>query len=1141
MISSGLFIGVGGSGRSTLHWLYDDIRRELIKNGWPWVERELTGNPMPRCWGFLAIDSDYMPVSSDPDVPEGGIGRVELVNSPISLTTIHQGVAAGQLGFSRLGWLPAARDLPNIDPADGLAQSRALGRMTAMYGMEKIVNKIRGAAAAIASPEAQSDLALVGQVFGTPTSAAAGDRRAWVVSSLSGGTGSGAWLDVAQYLASRPLNSADAWMRQSLTALLYLPELFENIDGANKGVAPNAMFALAELLNAYSDRTPRDPIDADLERLFTGAPHPSEWTAPQSTFFVGRRNAGVDFASPSEAYASTARMLGALLLDSATSASFKRVAVNMNSSNNVPLLKSSTVPASNVGFGRLDLGFEAFGEFVSRSLFQTTVARLLDPPGGERNEVLDRKQRVNRKADQVSRDFFRECGLHEEDEDATKNNQILYAIFMDDPERTASFFETRIKDTIKKIGGIKDVTDTQIKNAVSDTTNAATNKGRRGMFERTVKYGETVRANVITAVTTYSARYSVPVTIELLSRLDAQLAAASRQLTKELSDHDSSTQANLEKFVRSVLGKDAAKDALEHFKAVRRRMATEMAIAFIGYVRAGLVQPMHRDLSDWNEVAGATLAASDSLRKTVREWNGTDLPEDIAVPPTVVLIKELTELPERTAWLLSRSMSLPEEAARQQAVEEVVSGVWDGAPKASVDFGGDHRGFVEETSRFSLIGLCPDPVSDADADRNAVSQKLGTFVGGHAQVPAGRFRFTELGDLSVFTTQWTRTRTNVKDEVVTGFGTWLNRKHPDHLDRWALFKTKLDQAVLRAAPTVVYDITAYQRVHGSGDPKQAVRVSPAFPFSKQSQLGVAVESVFEDANLGKGGLPFDSTSDSPRIDLIRWFPDGLHPLTQSSVTQAIIQQLTAADNSFWELRQARPLSQTLPLTPAQMIAVARAWLAIVSLSLIDSERGVIWLGATETSIPTDAVTPGAAGVPTNAGSWLRVLLNSLLVRVARYTTDERSLQFYTELVRFGGYGDSNADDQEDLVSLSGVGSPAVNQAAVDVEVIRAWVSHGISVAKDRVPRPERAGEASASVKERAETLLSFLNGQLNAWDQLVADSRRDPSIYVARRVSVEHEMFPYFKTAAAQLISLVERVADGAGTGGPTLAGALED
>jgi hypothetical protein len=364
--------------------------------------------------------------------------------------------------------------------------------------------------------------------------------------------------------------------------------------------------------------------------------------------------------------------------------------------------------------------------------------------------------------------------------------------------------------------------------------------------------------------------------------------------------------------------------------------------------------------------------------------------------------------------------------------------------------------------------------------------------------------------------------------VVTGFGAWLDPRHPEHQRRRKIFQSKLDQAISRSAPTVVYDVNAYQRIHGAGSPDQAVRVSPAFPFSQRSDLGVLVADRCQRAKLSAAGVPFDASSDTSRIDFVRWYPNGLHPLTQSSVTQAIVEALANPDASFWRLRQCRPLSQTLALTPAQLIAVARSWLTLVALDLVDADRGRVWLGSTATTIPSDAqALAGTVRTPADASEWLAVALKSLPARIVRYTTDSSALDWYVDLVAFGGYGAQNAGQQEDLVAINGVGSPEVADADVDVQALRRWILDAELVTSQRSPKPERAGLRTGAPDERVHALREWLVSWHDQLDEWVSGATEDPlAYYVTHPLPPESELFPYFKAAAAQLIAFVERVGE---------------
>ncbi|HEX2077428.1 MAG TPA: tubulin-like doman-containing protein [Longimicrobium sp.] len=216
-------IGLGGTGRDAVL----NIKRKYM---------EVYGTDSPPTTKFLVFDTtDAEPLS----LPDGREVRLQageffkmLVSNPAGVVRVNQEVKA---------WFPDD-GVPMSAIHAGAGQIRALGRLALFANGREVYDRVKNALDEINALKPHQDLGIFDLV----------DEQSVlinVVGSLSGGTGSGTFLDVG-YLCRQHMDKA----RDKLVAYLLLPDVFVG-KPATGNVQPNAYGALKELDYLMGART----------------------------------------------------------------------------------------------------------------------------------------------------------------------------------------------------------------------------------------------------------------------------------------------------------------------------------------------------------------------------------------------------------------------------------------------------------------------------------------------------------------------------------------------------------------------------------------------------------------------------------------------------------------------------------------------------------------------------------------------------------------------------------------------------------------------------------------------------------------------------------------------------------------------
>jgi hypothetical protein len=246
-------IGLGGTGRDAVL----NIKRKYM---------EVYGTDTPPTTRFLVFDTtDAEPLS----LADGKEVRLQtgefykmVVNNPAGVVRVNAEVKA---------WFPED-GVPMSAINAGAGQIRALGRLALFANGKEVYDRVKNALDEIRALKPHQDLGIFDLV-------AEESVLLNVVGSLSGGTGSGTFLDIG-YLCRQHMDNA----KDKLVAYLLLPDVFVGKPATNN-VQPNAYGALKELDYLMSARS-----GGTGSYMLGGYPIKTDQTPFEIVYLVNNRN-----------------------------------------------------------------------------------------------------------------------------------------------------------------------------------------------------------------------------------------------------------------------------------------------------------------------------------------------------------------------------------------------------------------------------------------------------------------------------------------------------------------------------------------------------------------------------------------------------------------------------------------------------------------------------------------------------------------------------------------------------------------------------------------------------------------------------------------------------------------------------------
>ena len=969
-----LFVGLGGSGGSTLGYLKNELQRWLEMHG---VETEI-----PVGWQFLHIDT---PMVSDakPRLPEHEY--LGLITAGLQYDHV-QTQLDGDIGIvDEMQTWRVDPTAVNVNLEMGAGQFRAIGRTIGYAFGRKIRDRIDTSLGRVKSANAKNEL---GEVYFQTTGESPGAEspiRVVVVSSLAGGTGAGLLQTVCDILRAR-----DEEIGQHSFGVLYTPEVFSSLGAASVGgVQPNSLAAICELLNGqwWNGSANKDNLSmvpdpkTPLEMTRAGLPSAITMSGPTYPFLVGRTSqGGIDHGSPNELYSVVGRSLLSWVTDRQVQRDFIAYTVgNWNSNAVNHLMGENTLinegaeqelglPSFNaLGFARLSTGTEYFERYamqriVRDALEQVTRFHVDSREARKVAQDLDTED-PDEIADHIAEShlprFLRECGLAEQ---GRVDNQILDALM---PPGTGNWategvqdeFSLELRRKVRELSGIDDGSNRlaeEWRRSIVDAMNIADDvfllPYLEALEQTTKEWIPAIQKSIETSVETVVALYGLKVAASICR---AAVRDLSQQVAEELRNTDYEENRHW-----STNWEDNSFDTLEDEQG--------------------------KKLSSNDERIEKCLTRAVQLRGLIGKAHVADRAADLAVEVSTRVLRPMAEALEDALDEAEREMVEVQEWPPWSAVAPP-RGVLPPQSEYSLIHSDDYHQLFEEmlTESFSkdLSGIARQEIrrlvtsgehirQQVDSDDKSYSKHQLCVFAEDAWYPNIVSPHSTLGapnDLTVTVnasvtglseraTKWLRRPGSI-------FGDYLGNSLRSYLGSTSLhegkqvpakvmkqrqvrFDTQLVAVLDAAQPLINLDVGLMGLVHPktSGVPKRQLS---QLPFAGHP-IQEAVEGRLKAAGISDNNIEGLLTSDNSldHIDITTTLSAPHSILVVESLLEPIAEkwaEFVASKNTqtFWTKRRSRPLNEFIPAPQALILCMVRGWLTALLLGRIDPADGPI--------------------------------------------------------------------------------------------------------------------------------------------------------------------------------------------------------
>ncbi|WP_163544461.1 tubulin-like doman-containing protein [Occultella kanbiaonis] len=1018
MLRPFLLVGVGGSGGKTLRVIREDLSRRLLQAGWT--------EGIPSAWQFLHIDVPTTADGNERDLPEQLPERSYqgLVGSGIDYRTLDDSLiqSAGTHARDALGgWRPDP-DKVHVPASKGAGQYRALGRTIALSQLKRIATAVREARRQLTGAEVTSELQRLSEALGSPSRTVADDPQVIVIASIAGGSGSGAVLDVCDVIRSL----GDKWANESV-GILYCPDVFDDLDeGLRRGVRPNSLGALAELMSGYwSVEGPSESTSEMFQAagISTGS---SRRLGPRFPFLVGARNEHVTYKTQNDVYRAMGRSIASWVASSSlqdrlsayTQAQWASTAQAVT--DHLRLHPGGTeTPFTALGSARVGLGRDRFRDYASEHLARSVVELVLN-----RHEVLRSRederpprQLIQEQATNAFGAFLAETGL---DERGEERNDIIEALQRgDDVKAAGNQLTAEVMDVLRVAAGGKgfatDDVRIRIRQAVVDRRGQFAAQMRGVRTQRSREWVDEIQVRVVDVTADAVAKHGGPVAGAMLKRLVAELEEVGRELRSE-ADHRRRWAADLDSEISRVLGSNRNVTEQEVESAVDRAVQTleweqeaevrEMAVGLVADLSKGLLQPLTEAVDHGVESLGTDVASGlDGRGSVVSTWpSGDVIPSRLKPGPNEFLLEDVETFPTTLRALITRTVGLEfEREARGVAERQILTGRKEGA----------RQSLLRLTQRWVPSDAQFQRGSSAAPARAAVSMAVST------------------DDVLGRATGWIREPgTPIGGYMQEGLRSYLSEdgvSPKEHADRLARFEGQFVAALNAGSPLVRVNTAVLTRVHNreiqysrqfSEIPlpeKSAARQRLINVLEARKQFGPAVEQAFSD-------------TEAAFIDIFTVLAEPYEPVVFDSLMRPIAsdwgsKKATFADREeFWRWRRARPLGEAVPMHPITLAAMVRGYFVAALLKQVQPSPVRLYVPA------------GSAG----AAGWL-AFEDPLLVG------DGRGAEALPQILESLSLTLLRVNDEESLAPmrpyfrLLDLGEGATNDLPAD---LRDWIQEG---------------------------------------------------------------------------------------------------
>ncbi len=925
MLRPFLLIGIGGSGGKTLRIVRHELQRRLDEHGWK--------GEFPAGWRFLHIDVPTVADGDEIDLPDQ-LPQAEyagLVTSGVNYRSIDAALVggAGRTPVSDLlaGWRPNPAEVM-VPVERGAGQFRALGRVLTLANLKLAKRRLDDALRDISGREVSAELQDLTRRLGGEPSPILDTPVAVVVSSIAGGSGAGAVVDVCDLLRT----STGVWGSESI-GILYAPDVFDYLPPQRRrGVRPNALATLSEIVAGYWNRSGPSEETGNLYARQGVALSDTDRLGPRYPFLVGARNDFVTYKTQNDIYHAMGRSLASWVtstelqdkLGAYVSGNWTSTAISVPDKLGLKTTDMET-PFTAMGSARVGLGRDRFRDFAAQRLARAAVQRLVErhedlrPRGDERASRLIAQE----VADNAFGAFLVGSGLDERGEDhavleairpndrtdklRTLHNSLFTAVTKDAPEKGLELPEWRA--LISR--GVKNVIDRQLDEFEVE------NRARARTWVKHIQGHLRQRAAATLAMEGFV------VTAMLLRKLAEEVQAVEIELEQEagrMMRHGDNVEQAVEEALRRSGGDVLPKNHPQVSEAVKRGVAAihyrsearlrHLVVALLPDLARHVIVPLAEEIDRAGQALETELSPRQGLPSPVSAW-----PDDDEVPNRL--------RPAANEFLLEPMESYG--ATLQDLVSRTVT---------EEDPTGAFRAVVQRI----IVGAesVDDPRQVAVAQPAAWVPQRHEL---HAELSTPQRASYDVGittDLILTrATEWlTRPGTPAGSYVSEGLDRYLD---PDQVEppllteRLHRFEALFNSAVDAAQPLVGINKAVLVAVHERNDIDTETFFSE-LPFSPKSEAGRTVQRVLSSRDKWNPDLIKSFIeSDRSAIDVFAVLTEPYEPVVFDSLMKPIANEWGDRSKSpdgreeFWRWRRARSLPEFVPMAPAVRRAAVRGW------------------------------------------------------------------------------------------------------------------------------------------------------------------------------------------------------------------------
>jgi hypothetical protein len=1008
-----LIVGVGGSGGKTIRALKSSLRRQLQDIGWE--------GEFPTAWQFLHIDTP----TNQEGFEEFGEDKLPLEEylaiTPGQLTyqaMVHSADVMGAPPRSPLtqekldlfgGWVPdpAAN---SVDPTKGAGQYRAIGRTLAVHGLRRIKARVAAKAQALGQARVAGELSRLADLL--PASRAQNDSNVSgpvqpfviIISSIAGGSGAGAVIDVAEAIKScGPEFSRPA-------AFLYTPDVFHKIAG-KAGVEANALGALSELMaGLWVDGEPTSSGTAKLYEskgiaIQTGAAYR---LGPMYTFLIGRKNqTGIDFGDQDAVYQAVSTNLAAMMTDTTSQEFlFNVYFTNIVDGPDAAALRDQSElnldfqrpPFSSYGFAQVSLGWDRFRQFAGQRLAREVVSRLIDQhqrgltpaelASKSEKQIIDEASEANRWR------FIHYSGIDERDD----HNDILDALTPAEQDASLTNFEQAVRSRV----GTSALPPAQWVERIQTALLQEGPSVRGAVTDARLSLARQWVRDIQRQLSSHVARYAVSLGMKVTERLVRDLIEEANfcvgQLREEAAESLRKAKLGETKIADKLtlsMGQMAAENenVQEAISICRKAIGHQLdsdraalAAELLEDLAQAVLLPLQNLIGKSAQVLRDNFLGPDS-QVSYRYWPDpatSDVPVTFSPALNEALLIEPNDFVSHFS-ALTAAATQGSAIALEKAANLVALGREEAAPDGGVN-----------RLQYTLIDIQVPWIPKNNAVRpteELAAASRSMVVSMETRPDAFLARADEWMDQSgsPFRRKFDETLSDyLKPDPSDPAGTQQRVRD---------FADKFQRALASSSPLISINAAVLTAIHPEHDAtSRLVRLTP-IPVAEGSPLAQQIKDLMlgADPNASTDSVIWDPSSGAKAVNITTYLSLPVQPMVLDSIMQPIATTWNAILGTqsqratFWRARRARPLLESIPAAPSVVEAMVRGWCIGVAIGMVQAKEPTdlrdpapaVWDAQSKRwlEFPWPALT--LAGERPSTGDMLGAVLQSLMIAIAQ--------------------------------------------------------------------------------------------------------------------------------------------------------------